>query len=175
MKNTDERVKFAKEILEKDLMLEFFTKDPGISANEKMKMDNAIFEKARAFVEKDTTLDTIDFDTLISLSAMLIRERKPLSNSFPEFIAGVLEGKIKRPISRGRCKYSNFKRDLELMLAVGQVNEKFNVPLYYNNDLLRNITEDGTPTTAAGIVSIASKIKVDTVITAYKNYSKHWG
>jgi hypothetical protein len=174
MENMDKRVKFAKEFFNKDLLHEDIKNSPEPLFDEKVEIGKTFFENARACVEGDTAVkvDTNDFDLLISISVDIIRDGAQLDYRLREFVAGVLEGKIKRPKPSGPDKYKNFIRDYKLMRTVLEVNKKFNLPLYYNNELYKNITIDGAPITAVQIVSTATDIPIDTVIKAFKNYSK---
>ena len=77
--------------------------------------------------------DTNDFDTLINLTAGLLRNGGVLPNFLAIFAADVLEGKRKRPTSSGPDQYKNWGRDYKLWRAVKEVAEKYKMPFYTNN------------------------------------------
>jgi hypothetical protein len=166
MENMDKLVKFAKEFFNNDLLHEDIKNSPEPLFDEMEKIGKTFFEKATAFVEGDTSvkIDTNDFDVIISLSVDIIRNGTQLDYRLREFVAGVLEGKIKRPKPRGPDKNKHFERDYKLMRTVFEVNKKSSLPFYYKNEMYEN------KITAAQIVSTATGIKIDTVIRAYNNY-----
>jgi len=112
--------------------------------------------------------DTNDFDALIALAALLLRERAVmLPPILANFAADVIEGKRKRPTRRGADKYRTWVRDYKLYRAVQEVARAFHLPHYSNNELSSNVS-------AAQIVSQAAACKLSAVVRAYKRM-KAWG
>lgn len=119
--------------------------------------------------------DGYAFDRLTAMAGDIIRRggffydkdggKVTMYDWLTSFAADVLEGNRTRPSRRGPDRYSNFFRDNALATTVDAVAKKFDLPKYTNNEL-------SNKSTAAEIVAEASGLKVDVVITVYKNSNK---
>ena len=96
------------------------------------------------------------------------------------FVADVLEGKRKRPITKGQDKYSSWDRDYTLWRCTLEVETSYRLPRYSTAAVQtqdeQNNTDEPNPVTAVEIVSMATKnsklmkCSVDVVIKACKNF-----
>lgn len=171
MDNIDEAVTFAKSLLDNDDLI-----FPEISRSIK-EIEDSHYPENNLFVAMELRLeqaaqnpdniDQIDYDLLLIFASVCIREHESLPPWLAPFIADVLQGKCERPINRGADKYKNYLRDSKFFRAVHAVAQKFDLPMYTNNNLSNKIT-------AADIVSQAAGYKVDVVTNAYKKFIK-WG
>lgn len=107
--------------------------------------------------------DTNDFDVGVITAAEMLRAGARLPDWLASFAADVLQGKKKRPVTRGRDKYQNWKRDYELSRAVSEVARKFNLPKYTKNEL-------SDKTTAAEVVSQAANVSLHAVTHAVRKF-----
>lgn len=163
---SDEALKFARAFLAGDVMQRDVRSAPA-TGHEK----SSIVEQLTLAAENP---DTNDFDLLIALVEEFRKKGQRLPDWLADFAADAATGKIKRPTKRGPDTYKNWERDYTLFRCVTEVSLKFLIPKYINSDQGEGLPGSGTTMkpTAAAIVSQASGISADVVITAYKRFSR---
>jgi hypothetical protein len=153
-------VQFAREFLSRDVSLDEKMSSPP-STSELQRMGQALELAARA-------PDSNDYDTLVALAAKMLRNGERFPPWLANFAADVLTGKIPRPTKRGPDKYSKYDRDYKISRCVDEVSRRFGLPKYDNSGLSEK-------TTASKIVSEASGLSVDVVVTAYQKHNRSGG
>jgi len=111
--------------------------------------------------------DTNSFDLLVILAANQIRESGALPDWLAHFAADVLSGKVKRPRKKAE-DFEKTRRDFVFWRVSLEVAERYQLPLYTNNEL-------SDKTTAAEIVGQASGCTVDVVVQAIKKSQRKFG
>ena len=156
---------FAKEFLKKDaqklLLDDLSAREKEAEANGTIEtLDESNYQALEAAAKNP---DTNDFETLILVAAMLLRQGDRLPDWLATFSADVLEGKRKRPIRRGPDRYAKWMECYQLFRAVEETAKRFDMPIYTHNGLSKKET-------AAHVVSRAKECPLDIVHNAYRKF-----
>ena len=121
-----------------------------------------------------------EYDLQCRWVANQLREDRVLKAKEREFVADVLEGKRKRPITKWKNKDRYWDRDYTLWMCTFEVEESYRLPRYstaaVRTQVEQNNTDEPNPVTAVDIVSKATKksklmkCSVDVVIRACKHF-----
>ena len=123
-------IELAKEILNGEI----WRKDVEAQRKYFEKIGESEWLAERVFKDREEALknpDTLDYDAAINLAVTYLRQGglPVMPEHLSQFVADVLEGKIKRKRSegnkRGEDKYTNWRRDYSFMRAVEEVAKKY--------------------------------------------------
>ena len=160
----EEAICFARDFLASDFMQNDLLAAP--------PTEDELLRMGALLMRMDPTEDTNTFDTFLLVGCHMLEHGETIPLWLARFIAGVARGEIKRPTLRGPDKHIHFERDFQLARCVEEVAARFSLPKYYASDTPRKKPAPPKKATAAEIVSRASGLPVEIVITAFKRRPK---